>query len=557
MAYNNGYTSNSLNLMQLVPSSTGYYSHSPLQVVDVRAPTPGLLKSVYTADFWFNPPFGRPRAIDYPELEPYENNVYVKMVLNHIIDSVVQTEWDIIGVDETKEPSEAIVKEVTDFFEGREWIESWESGLRRMLPDLLLYDCGLMVKVFKKSSYDENGELKSKKEKPIEIMARDGRSFLKDMSIHGKIIKYWQYSWISISGKPVSFAADEIVYLQMRPQSRSPYGVSNLEVIKSVVDYLTSSINANRKYWENGFFPGGHLDHPDMVDIDELKKRAQLYKEQLKGEGNYNKWLITSGGVKVTPLQFTNQQMSWLQSSEYFAKIVFSIFKVPASELGFTDSSITRSTGIQQSQIYKSKGIQNVLRLLENYINREIIWKHFNQDVKFVFDRSLDLQDLTIRTNIDKTNVDTGIVTINEIRKRDGLELFEDDFFDAPFAADVAREKIMAGGEEEGGEMPPEGEEPGAQPGEEETPEEVASEPTRGVKEPREEAEKIEKATNVGAPSGTPGHALTPIHVDAKKKKKQKKAEKDIEDDTVKDLKDWGADAQKEIEKKLEQFYED
>ena len=552
MSYNNGYTSNSLNLMQLTPASSGYYSYSPLQVVDVRAKTPGLLKSVYTADFWFNPPFGRPRAIDYPELEPYENNVYVKLVVNHIIDSVVMTDWDIVNVDDTADPLESSIKEVTEFFEGREWIESWESGLRRMLPDLLLYDCGLMVKVFKKASYDKNGELKNKKEKPIEIVVRDGRSFLKDMSIHGKIIKYWQYSWISISGKPVSFAADEIVYLQMRPQSRSPYGVSNLAVIKDVVDYLTATITAQRKFFENGMFPGGSIDFSDTLDVAELQKRAQLMKEQLKGEKNTNKWIITSGGTKVTPLQFTSQQTQWIQGSEYLAKFIFGLFKVPSSELGFTEGQ-PRATGIQQSQIYKSKGIKNILSLLENYINREIIWKHFSSDVKFVFDRSLDLQDKKIRADVDHVQIEDGVVTINEIRKRDGLETFEDDFFDAPFAADVAREKIMSGGEEEPGVMPPEGEEPGVMPGEEETPEESAAAPTGGVTETREETEKIEKAVSVEAQSGDAGYALIPTVVDSKKRKKKVK---DLEDGTVKDLKDWSESAHKEIEKKLAQLYE-
>ena len=552
---NTGYTTN--QLMQLVPSQLGYYSHSPLQVVETGVKTLGLLKGTYTTDFWWNPPFGRPRAIDYIELEEYEDNVYIRMVINHIIDSVVKTDWSIVGVDEKKEPPEATIKEVTDFFNGKKWTESWKSGLRRMLPDLLLYDCGVLIKVFGKSEYDEEGNLENKDAKPVEIMSRDGRSFLKDQTLYGTVLRYYQYTWMGIQGKPIAFDSNEIIYLQMRPQSRSPYGVSNLEVIKSIVDYLTSSINANRKYWENGFFPGGHLDHPDIVDIDELKKRAQLYKEQLKGEGNYNKWLITSGGVKVTPLQFTNQQMSWLQSSEYFARIVFSIFKVPGSELGFTEGQ-NRATGIQQSQIYKSKGVQNVLDLLEDYINREIIWKHFSEDVEFVFDRSLDLQDLKIRTDIDHVQITDGVVTINEVRKRDGLDLFEDDFFDAPFAADVAREKIMAGGEEEGGMLPEEGmgEEPGVQPGEEETPEETAT-PGGETPEKREEAEKIEKAVSVEAVSGDPGYALTPVVVDSKKKKRQKKKEKDIEEDAVKSVQDWSDDAQKEIEEKLSRLYKE
>lgn len=563
--FNNGYIQS--QVIQLAPSNQGYYANSPLQVVESGVKQPGFLKGTYTTDFWWNPPWGRPRSIDYPELEEYEKNVYVQMVVNHIVDSVVKTDWNIVAYDEKKEAPEEIVEEVTDFFMSKSWQESWKSGLRRMLPDLLLYDCGVMIKVFPKTDYDEEGILNKYEEdkdddakgvkekiqhKPIEMMSRDGRSFLKDQTLYGTIKQYFQYTWMGIQGKPIAFDVDEIVYLQMRLASRSPYGISNLEVIKSVVDYLTSSINANRKYWENGYFPGGHLDHPDMIDIDELTKRAQLYKEQLKGEENYNKWLITSGGVKVTPLQFTNQQMSWLQSSEYFARIVFAIFKVPSTELGFTEGQ-NRATGIQQSTIYKAKGVQNVLDLLEDYINRDIVWKHFSEDVKFVFDDSLDLQDEKIRADIDHVKIGDGIVTINELRDRDGLEPFSDEFFNAPFADQAAQQELMMGGGESGeGEM---GEEPGVQPGEEETPEEIAAESIGGTTEAREEAEKFEKATNVGSESGDAGYTLTPIVVDGTKRKKQKKKEKDLEEDTVKDLKDWGDNERKGIDKRLEQLY--
>ncbi len=115
----------------------------------------------------------------------------------------------------------------------------------------------------------------------------------------------------------------------------------------------------------------------------------------------------------------------------------------------------------------------------------------------------------------------------------------------------------MAGGEEGEEGMPPEGEEPGMMPGEEESPEEAAAEPTGGSPETREEVEKLSKAVSVGAESGEQGYALTPVKIDAKKPKKQKKAEEDIEEDAVKDIKDWSDKAQKEIKKNLEQLYGD
>jgi phage portal protein BeeE len=64
---------------------------------------------------------------------------------------------------------------------------------------------------------------------------------------------------------------------------------------------------------------------------------AQMYKETLKGESNTGKWLITAGGTKVTPLQISAQTMQWLESTEYFQKLIFAMFKISPTQLGFTE----------------------------------------------------------------------------------------------------------------------------------------------------------------------------------------------------------------------------
>ena len=420
----------------------------------------GTQKGVMTESFWLSPPWGRPRAINYPLLEKYEKNEWIQMVTTHIIDSVVQCEYSIKSIDEDK-IVQSDIDEVTEFFKAKKWQESWKETLRRLLPDLLLYDAGTIIKVFPKHAYDENmqliksedgkSEIKARELKkniaPVELVARDGRSFLKDCDLYGYTKGFFQYAWIAPHAKPIAFDKDEIIYMQMRPQSRSPYGTAPLETVMNIVDYLTASVNANRKYWENGIFIGGQIDHPDVNDIDEMQKRAEMYQQELKGEENYNKWLITFGGTKITPLSFTNQQQQWLETSEFFGRIVFAIFKVTPSELGFTDG-MNHATADIQSKVYKSKGVQNILDLLEEYINREIIWKHFNTDIEFKFDRSLDLEDLQKQTNVDHQQLQDGVTTVNSIRVRDGDEPFDDELFDQPYAEMTFQDNLMSQGEE-------------------------------------------------------------------------------------------------------------
>ena len=559
---NNGYLS-----PNSYPQQLGRLSHldlgqaqlAPYQALDMSGIRHnGVLKATYTSDYFIRPVFGKPRLnCPYGELEVYEDTIILRMIITHIIDSVTQTDFNIIPIkeeDEVSDETQSGIDAATEFFEARTWMESWNSTLRRMLPDLLMYDCGLLIKVFSKDCYDENKLLKKDNKKPpVELIARDGRSFLIDSTPFGEIEFYWQYSFMSIQSHPRCFAPDEIIYCQSRPQSRSVYGVASLSIIKDVMDYLTASLASNRSYFENGMFPGLQIDHPDIVSPDELAARAQLYKETLKGEKNYNRALITAGGTKVTPLQFTNQQTQYLEISQYMQKLIFALYKISPSQLGFTEET-NRSTAIIQSQNYKQEGVRTVLTLLENYLNREIIWKYFGEDIKFKFSNELDLTDKKQMADVDHVQLTDGTITINEIRSRDGNEEFQDEECNAPFAMQALQQKLMEGSM--GAEEEPEEEgfgawnqEPEEQPGEESTPSEEAA--------PEIPAEKLEKAVTAEAASGTEGYALIPTVWDAKTKKKKKKAEKDAEDDAKDSLDKWSADVQKGIEKELRQIYKD
>lgn len=558
---NQGYVSyNSLGgqLGRLSPIEINQTMLSPIQSLEYTDDK-NMRKSVFTEDFYVRPVFGRPRlGISYAELEPYEDNIIIRMIITHIIDSVCSTDFKVVPTDEEDEVSDEMqgnIDEATNFFESKRWMESWNTTLRRMLPDLLMYDCGVLIKIFGKECYEKDGTLKEKNETPpLELSSRDGRSFLIDCDPYGRILKYWQYSFMNIQSTPISFAKDEIIYIMGRPKSRSVYGVASLQIVRDVMDYLTASIAANRAFWENGMFPGMQIDHPDIVDPDELKARAQLYKETLKGEHNYNKALITSGGTKVTPLQFTNQQNQWLESSEYMQKLVFALFKISPSQLGFTEQT-NRATAIVQSENYKQEGVKTILTLLENYLNREIIWKYFGEDIRFKFDDSLDLTDEKQQVDIDHIKLTDGTTTINELRSRDGDDEFSDEECNAPFAQMALQDKLMKAGMEEeeptdefGGWGGGQSEESGEQPGEEESPVEEA--------EPETPAEKFEKAVTAGAAMGSPGSAMIPTVIDGATKRKKKKEGEKQEADTKESLDKWSSDTQKDIEKELKQIYE-
>lgn len=453
-------------------------------------------KATITTPEWVsNPMFGSPRRINFTELEDYEEDITVQAAINYIIDSVATCEWDIV-TDEGEE-DEVDNSAAVKFFEGDEWEQSFEQTLRGIIADTLLYDSGVFVVTFPEFCYDENKTLVNLNTEPISLRARDGRSFIKQVTVYGDIIKYWQYSFLHTATKPVEFDKNEIIYVQERPSTRSPYGTSKLEVVKNVADLMIAVQHGHRAEQENAMQVGGVINHPQINDVDELKRRSVLYNTQLKGEHNKGRWIVTGGEMTINPINASASDDTWIPGCDFYQQQILAIFKVPKTVLGITSSDTNRATAISQNTAFKRYGVATMMTLLEGILTRELVKKYFNDKLSFRFTREIDLTDEAIRADIDAKNVATGIVTVNELRLRDGREEIEEPEVD-PETGMPYEDNVYESDEE------PEGE--------------TAEEQTET---------RAEKSVNV----------------------------KGLEDEAVDSLDEWNADQERQVLKELETLY--
>lgn len=358
---------------------------------------------------------GSPRKISFAELEPYESDITVSAAVNHIIDAVSSCNWEIVPDD----PFSGLnVDSATEFFKAKTWDVSFDELLRGITQDILHYDCGTIVISFPEWCYDENKNL-IRTDIPVSLRARDGRSFIKQVDIYGDIIKYWQYSFLRQSQAPIEFTKDEIIYLQERPSTRSPYGISKLETVKNVADLMLATQKGHRAEQENNMSIGGVIQHENINDPARLKQLATLYNSKLSGESNKSKWVVVGSGVSVNPINASISDNTWIDGSRYYQEAILAIFKVPKSILGMT-TDVNRSTSETQNDHFKTNGVATVLSLIEGILTREIVKKYFDSGLSFKFTREIDLKDQKIRAEIDTLNINSRIITSDEIRIRDG-----------------------------------------------------------------------------------------------------------------------------------------
>ena len=387
-----------------------------------------------------------------------------------------QTEAEVPGGtdDEESESSEAKdhCEKVKQFFDNPNINqESFEEILKKVLQDILVIDSGVIVKVF-----DPEKRLR-------EIYARDGGTITKNSDIFGTFqgkldvidppwaqvfnqvqknlndkqtlmqmaeqAAYFQYGWTT-GARPTPFGTREIIYMMRNPRPDSIYGRSCMETLAETIQLLVYGIDNSLDYYKNHSIPKGVIT-AEGADAEMCRQISEKLKEtlQVKDEvGNYRR-LFYKIPVIGTKLDFvktglSNAEMEVLAHQQWFSKIIWACFGITPSELGFTEDS-NRATEFGQNRVFKRKAIRPLLKLIEYYINTQLISEFKNgvvlikqdtdgekkeevisgiDDVKFQFSVE-DIDEDLQKHQLYELQIRTGIKTKNEIREELGLEPIE------------------------------------------------------------------------------------------------------------------------------------
>ena len=413
------------------------------------------LPKAYIPKFLYKPPFGYPRFVDLPNVRRLASMPYVDMCITTIIDELCSVPWDI-GVKEDIEPTpahEEQIKHIKKFYANPNTNkESFTEIRRRYLRDILEIDAGVIIKVF------------NLKEEMVEITARDGATFTKNPDIYGMITDrvdiiidsnidmsnkemrlmepgwitaadarekaaYFQYGWIT-GARPVPFGKKEIVWMERHPRTDSIYGRAPVEILANTVQTLVYAIEHNLEYFNDNSIPKGVLGL-DGSDTEEIKAFKEQWIEQQRKKdtaGNWKKDFHNIPIVNKVPafvrLQFTNAELELIESQKWWAKMVWACFGVTAVELGYTEDSKGLANQIVQSNVFRKRAINPILRLEEYKHNHEILSEFGYEDLEFKF-LMFDVEEETKKATLYKLQLDAGYRTVNEVRADEGLDEIE------------------------------------------------------------------------------------------------------------------------------------
>ena len=281
------------------------------------------------------------------------------------------------------------------------------------------------MKVFDISSYDfDNVEAKSGAPllKPMgqrrmtEIYCRDGASFLKEIDKFGFCSGYWQYSY-QIPAHPMWFNRDEIVYISEHPRSMSCYGYARTQAVLDIIKSLHYSTLYNKKFFEETSIPDGFLSLLDTNEQEAGDLRNWIDKEF---RAQPHKLGVVNKDIKWIPLNMNNRDLEFLETQKQYYNFIISMFGLTPAEMGMTQD-VNRATSATQSELVKRKGIRPLLKLLEDFINQNILPEFGYEGIEFQFIYDDPAEKASRLANYE-AELRMGVKTINEVRLEMGLE---------------------------------------------------------------------------------------------------------------------------------------
>ncbi len=385
-------------------------------------------------NFLYKPPFGFPLSKNVPEIRRLSKTPYVAMVNSTIVNEVATLDWKITADDGEGVPNEILKKTEEWFYNPNQNDESLDQVLKPFIYDILELESGVLEKV-----WNLKGEF-------VEIYARDGGTFTKNPNLHGVLPlsqeddpnaepAYYQYGWLTGS-RPIPFDRREIVYAIANPRADSIYGTSKVEILLDVIQLLTYGVESNLEYFSDNNIPKGALVM-EGANKDDIESFGKVWQESLRKKDPSGKWRkyfhkmpVMNKKGEFIRVGFSNLELELIEQQKWFTKIVWAVYNITSSELGFTEDS-NRATEVVQSNVFKRKAIAPLVALIEYQFNTNIIndlpWikgTQYEGKVKFEFDK-FDLQEELAKRELYQIDIKNGIRTKNEIREELNLEKLE------------------------------------------------------------------------------------------------------------------------------------
>lgn len=228
-----------------------------------------------------------------------------------------------------------------------------------------------------------------------------------------------------ISGR---YSANEILHFKNVSNDGGYTGISTISYAALTLGIAATSDNETLKR----FATGGRFK-AILKNNTSTKGWGEYQDEQLKAHGDdlqdaINRGddiLAVKGDVEVSPLSMSSADMQFLESRKFTIREIARFFNVPPSKLMDDTNSNYKSVEVSNIAFY-AEALQPIVNEIEREFSAKLLNENNYTDYKFCFDLSaLYALDLESKARWDKSRLENGLVSVNDLRREKDIEPIE------------------------------------------------------------------------------------------------------------------------------------
>lgn len=198
-------------------------------------------------------------------------------------------------------------------------------------------------------------------------------------------------------------------------------GYSPVAMAKNVIGMTQSCEEYGSKFFKNGAYPGGVLEHPGTLEDPE--KVRDSWNKAFGGSSNAGKVAVLEEGMKYQPISFSPEQSQLSQTREYQLNEIARIFRIPPHMLGDLTKASYASIE-QQSLEFVKYTLDPWLVRWEQALNRRLLKLEQKKSYYFKFNVDGLLRgDYNSRMSGYAIGRQNGWLSANDIRKLEDMDM--------------------------------------------------------------------------------------------------------------------------------------
>jgi HK97 family phage portal protein len=230
----------------------------------------------------------------------------------------------------------------------------------------------------------------------------------------------------SLEGEKQLLTTEDVIFIPDVVKPGTLRGVSRIDALKDNFGLAMALENYAARFFGQGATTQGIIEFPEDLTYDEMKSLQQAFDSRHKGWKNAHKTGILSGGAKYKETSVTNDQAQFIDSRRMAVEDVARAFNVPPHLLGLPGTNSYASVE-QNNLAWVTHCLRPIIQKIEGGFSPLLAEAPNGQDgfIKFNIDGLLRA-DINSRMSAYSTALQSGFLTINDVRRLEDLSRIDD-----------------------------------------------------------------------------------------------------------------------------------